>query len=585
MVETSGLHRRIVHSMVWKETCKFGIHTGRTLRKPWESVSSGDRGFLTKTVANTNINFTDKDINRYLKKFHVQDGLDDEEVAKQSRNHRRWGFGRGFSDDSVLYAIGKRKRWLLPGILTKEISEDYDSENDYKAVLVERLSVNSSLYGPSPLLRRGDCKAVVDGEEFRKPKRRKFAHVGDLRKETNKTEIVYEVNHTEPSLIWPSFIQHNGKWRESRPGKAQCKTKGKKNKRRTWGGYKKFELKRQECDYQQRKMFDCNVDKDMREEKWSESHEQSSKVHEHNLNFDIESYITKSPTVTSNCRKNVKKHMRITSNKNEKISKVNPASSHAVNLHGKGSVIYVDPPTPQHGHHDNSNTADFDSDSAGLTAPLTVERIVPRKAVSISVDIDSERLEPQKMHEQFGDTYQEGSSLPRRFSICPTNQPSKFVFTCQPHNADDIGFATENVTVTVVSDELPSKQSQDCEEFLCNCFGISLQASVTGEKSRSYEINTADHNSGSKTRVALMSFDLLCDINKWSYKVSSPSLAVANNLLSNHGNIQTSDAMTSEDNNAIIPDAVLCEICCSEFYHDPSDGKFFFLLLVISLML
>ena len=43
--------------------------------------------------------------------------------------------------------------------------------------------------------------------------------------------------------------------------------------------------------------------------------------------------------------------------------------------------------------------------------------------------------------------------------------------------------------------------------------------------------------------------------------------------------------MTSEDNNAIIPDAVLCEICCSEFYHDPSDGKFFFLLLVISLML
>ena len=110
---------------------------------------------------------------------------------------------------------------------------------------------------------------------------------------------------------------------------------------------------------------------------------------------------------------------------------------------------------------------------------------------------------------------------------------------------------------------------------MCNCFGISLQASVTGEKSRSYEINTADHNSGSKTRVALMSFELLCDINKWSYKVSSPSLAVANNLLSNHGNIQTSDAMTSEDNSAIIPDAVLCEICCSKFYHDPSNGKFF----------
>ena len=367
--------------MVWKEACKFGIHTGRTLRKPkkpLKPVSSGDRGFLTKTVANTNINFTDKDINRYLKKFHVQDGLDDEEVAKESRNHRRWRFqfGRRLFDDSVLYAIGKRKRWLLPAILTEEISEDYDSENDYKAVLVERLSatVNSEVYGPSPRLRRGDCKAVVDGKELWKPKRRKFAHVGDLWKETSKTEIVYEVNHTEPSSIWPSFIQHNKKWREIRPGKAQCKTKGKKNKRRTWGGYKKFELKRQECDYGQRTTFDCNVDKDMREKKLSEGHEQSSKLYEHNLNFDIESYITKS--LTSNRRKNVKKHLKITSNKNERISKVNPASSHEVNLCGKGSVIYSDPATPQHAYHDNSNTADFDSDSAGLTALSTVGRIL-----------------------------------------------------------------------------------------------------------------------------------------------------------------------------------------------------------------
>ena len=242
-----------------------------------------------------------------------------------------------------------------------------------KMITRQCLSVNSSLYGPSPRLRRGDCKAVVDGEELRKPKRRKFAHVGDLWKETNKTEIVYEVNHTEPSSIWSSFIQHNKKWREIRPGKAQCKVKGKKNKRRTWGGYKKFELKRQECDYGQRKTFDCNVNKDMREKKWSESHEQSSKLHEHNLNFDIESYITKS--LTSNRRKNVKKHLKITSNKNERISKVNPASSHAVNLCGKGSVIYIDPATPQHGYHDNSNTADFDSDSAGLTALSTVGRI------------------------------------------------------------------------------------------------------------------------------------------------------------------------------------------------------------------
>ena len=55
----------------------------------WRKAS---KSIATKTVANTNINFTDKDINRNVKKFHVWDGLDDEEVAKQSRNHRRWGF-------------------------------------------------------------------------------------------------------------------------------------------------------------------------------------------------------------------------------------------------------------------------------------------------------------------------------------------------------------------------------------------------------------------------------------------------------------------------------------------------------------
>ena len=64
-----------------------------------------------------------------------------------------------------------------------------------------------------------------------------------------------------------------------------------KQKEKRTRGYKKFELKRQECDYGQRKTFDCNVDKDMRVVKWSERNEQSPKLHEHNLNFDIKSYI------------------------------------------------------------------------------------------------------------------------------------------------------------------------------------------------------------------------------------------------------------------------------------------------------
>ena len=99
----------------------------------------------------------------------------------------------------MLYAIGKGERWLLPSILTDEISENYDSENDYKAVLVERLSVNSSLYGPSPRLRRGDCKArwwTVKSFGNRNDESSRTSA-----KETKKTEIVYKVNHTEPSSI------------------------------------------------------------------------------------------------------------------------------------------------------------------------------------------------------------------------------------------------------------------------------------------------------------------------------------------------------------------------------------------------
>ena len=79
-----------------------------------------------------------------LKKFQVQDGFNDEDVVEQSRNHQKWGLGfyahRDF--DSVLYSIGKQTRWLVPAILREKNSEDYEGENDYKVVLVERVSVN-----------------------------------------------------------------------------------------------------------------------------------------------------------------------------------------------------------------------------------------------------------------------------------------------------------------------------------------------------------------------------------------------------------------------------------------------------------
>lgn len=564
--------------MVWNATGKFGIHTGRTLRKSSERVSFRDRGFLIKTIANTNINFTDQDVDRCLKKFKIQDGFNDEDIVKESLNHRHWGFGgRGISDDSVLYSIGKRKRWLVPSILKEKIPKDYDSENDYKVVLVERLSVNNSLFYPSLRLKHGDCKAVLDGAELRKPKRRKFAHVGDLRKESNKTEIFYEVNHTEPLTSWPSFLQDDHKWRDQRNRhKARCKDKGKKNKRRTWGQYKKVELNKEE------RMFDHTGENCIKKENELvlsvDNFEHCSVLHDNNCDFDIGNYIHKLLKIKSpghkTTDKNVKKHIKVTAHNNEKRAAVNPACSQPVNLQGKGSALYIDQVTPHHGYRDNSTIAGFDPDNANVAAPLTTKRFVPSKAVFLSVDIKSEKLDSHLLYKQFGKTYKEGACLPRRFSICPTNEPYKLVFTCQPHRANEARNDTERVAVTEVSDVLLSKTSQYCKELLYNSFNINMQGSRVEDEPTNDGI--PDHSTVSNgkctDRVAVMSFDLLSDLNRWSYKASLPSLAVTDDLPSNHGDTHSNDEVTQgESKFVIVPDAVMCEICCCEFYHDFSD--------------
>ena len=558
--------------MVWKENGKYGIHTGRTLRKPSGRICSRDRGFLMKTVANTDINFTDQDFKRCLRKFPIQDGFSDEEVVEESRNNRHWGWGRGgFSDNSVLYSIAKRKRWLLPTILREKIPEDYDSENDYEVVLVERVSVNnSSWFCQSPRLKHGDCSAVLDGADLRKPKRRKFAHVGDLRNDAKKTEIVYEVNHTESLTSWPSYLQHD--WRESRDqNKARCKEKGKKNKRRMWGEYRKSELDKQACESQQNRMFYHSVKTGpgfgkqkllvLSTEKFEYC--SSPVVHENDFpNFNIGDYICES--LKSPGYKNPKILTEMTSHKDGMLITVNPASSQPVTLHGKGTAVYID---PQKGYHDNNDSPDFVTSAA--TDPLTTEIVVPSKTLSLDVVIESEKLNRTILYEQFGETYQEGTSLPRRFSICPTDQLSKFVFTCQQSGAYDRDNGTEKVTVTVVGDALPSKKSQDCKEFLSSFFG------VYGEQGNGIEEPTSDCSamSGKECRqtVAVMPLDLLYDINRWSYKASLPSLAVPAGL---HSNTHCKEAVSIGDSkDAIIPDEIMCEICCCEFHHDSSNGK------------
>ena len=551
--------------MVWKERSKYGVHTGRTLRKmPCES-DSRDRGFLIKTITNTDMNVRDEEFERCLKEVQLHDGLNDEAVVKESRFHHRLHTSGGFPVDSLQYSIGKRKRWLLPKMLRDKASKDICSESESKVVLVERVSANSNswFYQPSRL-KHGDCRAVLDGADLRKPKRRKFAHVGDLRKKSDKHEIVYEVNHSETGTSWPCYLQRD--FREFRDVmKSRLKAKGKKNKRRLWGEHRKSELNKmafQSSWSDGKTQTSVGKKKEMLLNQNSFDHCEIEENKSVLTKFDLGSFICKS--LHSIPGKQHKKRVRVVANNDEKLTIVNPASSQRVKLHGKGSAMLVDI-SPEYCFHDNPDEA-F-STNPSVNAPLTSSVSVPSRVVSQTVDLESQKLDSQKLHEKFGELHMISGSLPHRFSICSENHDNKFVFTFQNCSKD----GQKRVTVTAISDELPAKKSQILRQFLQKHFLVTCMQEGFKEPS-----NDSIHDGSQNTRnekfkrVAMMPFDLLYDVNRWSHKTCSPQLAVPSGLSSN--NTCCNDSGRDLEN-AGIPEIVTCEICCCEFYNGPPSGK------------
>lgn len=551
--------------MVWKERSKYGVHTGRTLRKmPCES-DSRDRGFLVKTIiTNSGINVSDEEFQRCLQKVQLNDGLDEEAVVEESRFHHRLHTNGGFPIDSLQYSIGKRKRWLLPKMLRDKASKDICSESESKVVLVERVSANSNswFYQPSRL-KHGDCRAVLDGADLRKPKRRKFAHVGDLRKKSDKHEIVYEVNHTETGTSWPCYLQRD--FREFRDVmKSRLKAKGKKNKRRLWGEYRKSDLSKMAF-----------------QSSWSDGKTQASvgKKKEMLLNknnfdrfeveendsvltkFDLGSFICKS--LHSIPDKQQKKHVREDPHDKEKLTIVNPASSQRAKLYGKGSAMHVDI-SPEYCFHDNPD--ETFSTNPSVNVHLTSSASVPGRVVSQTVDLESQNLDSQKLQEKFGELYMIGGSLPRRFSICSENYDNKFVFTFQNCSKD----GQKRVMVTAISDELPVKKSQILRQFLLKHFSVaSMQEGFKEPSNDCFHDGSPNARNEHFKTVAKMPFDLLYDVNQWSCKTCSPQLAVPRGLSSNETCCNESGGDLENDG---IPEIVTCEICCCEFYNGPPDA-------------
>ena len=559
--------------MVWRENGKYGSCTGRTLRRG-ELRSKPllkDRGFLVKTVIKEDINFTDTEIRNVLVKFPLQDGLNDDEVVKESRENRfeQFGHRRGHFAVNMLYSLGKRKRWLIPEILKDETNQS-GAEMDYNVVLVERVSSTNDRWQCSQRLKHGDCYSVCAGNEIRKPRRRKFAHVGDLRRSSsNKTEIVYEVNHTERAPSWPTYLQYDWReWRDHR--KARDKEKGKKNKRRSWGCYSRREIQRTAGqNLHKGSLFFGMREKDKVKQNYSNlilCDEDSSS----SISFNLGKYI--SDVLVSSSGNKVKKP-RV----NEQVfSGLNPASSELVKFYGKGSAIYMDPVDCD--CQDSSKS--FDHSAPTLDVPVMSYWADKEEIVSVDVAVKRERLDPRTLHDHFGEKHKESLGLPRRFSISAEDLATQFVFTCSSLNLT--GGCSEEVVeanVMVVSDALPSEKWLAMKEFLNSTF---KRFSLDYKHDVQSPVNTTRTDCGEGAicqvppRKGIMPFNLLYKINQWDSRAVSRNTALAElmPIIDSCYNQHMSDKENSSTGQRT-PETILCGICCNEIRQGNFKGKTF----------
>ena len=152
--------------MGWKEG-KYGVHSGRTLRSHFGSGREVREGLLVQS-------------------------------ASASVNHEGMQDYPNESGDAVFYSLGKRKRWLIPGLV-----KDGALEEDSEVVLVERYHSESSRGRL-----RGDCFSVYDSTTGCPRKARgKLAHATDLLEKSRGAKLFYEVCQPVPEGMWPKHAQ------------------------------------------------------------------------------------------------------------------------------------------------------------------------------------------------------------------------------------------------------------------------------------------------------------------------------------------------------------------------------------------
>ena len=246
--------------MGWNQRGKFGIRTGRTLRRncpSWRYYYS--RGSSCSTIHEYAI----------VKEVKFNDPIGRPSLDKNSVNKLGIDDGRlSFDDSSIIYSMNKRKRWLLPDIVKRDVEQLYWEEISQseqtttqcsmrpckkmktedsvrRKTKVTKVTVVERHAGSNIERGHPDCVGVTSsspclnsGKPQRKP-RKTYAFVGDLKSKASSkddVELCYEFLSPFSKQCWPTNRQLGGRKRkyfyanDLNGKKSSKKCKGRKNK-------------------------------------------------------------------------------------------------------------------------------------------------------------------------------------------------------------------------------------------------------------------------------------------------------------------------------------------------------------------
>ncbi len=210
--------------MGWNRKGKFGVHTGRTLRKnPTKNFYFSSSSFCDEFAVVKELKFTDP---------RKRLSFDKNKVDKLGVNDG----GLSLGDGHIVYSMNKHKRWLLPDMVKQDAEQIYwDAISESKRqssspsrsmkpckntknqdtqaqklrlTVVERHAGNIERSHPDCIGITSSWSSVNSSKPHRKP-RKKYAFVGDLKSRSSSeddaidAELCYEFLSPFPKKCWP----------------------------------------------------------------------------------------------------------------------------------------------------------------------------------------------------------------------------------------------------------------------------------------------------------------------------------------------------------------------------------------------